>query len=201
MKSPSAEVCQKESSPPSGDLRYTLPSGVVRRGNQPLGTGSTLPTDPLRGPRGHGAQQADIAFLHQIQQRHATIGIAFGHADDQTQVRLRQADLGHFAGVHFLLQLATRTGVVSAQNESHNLPQKLALEQVQQSQDRFAAGVTNNVEVVQAQQQLATASENYISSLQAHTAAKLASYCVHDVSFALGCLNAWLKATRPKSYG
>jgi outer membrane protein TolC len=52
--------------------------------------------------------------------------------------------------------------------------QKLALEQVQQSQDRFAAGVTNNVEVVQAQQQLATASENYISSLQAHSAAKLA---------------------------
>lgn len=51
--------------------------------------------------------------------------------------------------------------------------QKLALEQVQQSRDRFAAGVTNNVEVVQAQQQLATASENFISSLQAHSAAKL----------------------------
>ncbi len=51
---------------------------------------------------------------------------------------------------------------------------KLANEQVQQSQDRFRAGVTNNVEVVQAQEALATASENYISSLQAHSAAKLA---------------------------
>jgi outer membrane protein TolC len=51
---------------------------------------------------------------------------------------------------------------------------KLADEQVQQSQDRFRAGVTNNVEVVQAQEALATASENYISSLQAHSAAKLA---------------------------
>ncbi len=50
---------------------------------------------------------------------------------------------------------------------------KLADEQVQQSQDRFRAGVTNNVEVVQAQEALATASENYISSLQAHSAAKL----------------------------
>jgi outer membrane protein TolC len=50
---------------------------------------------------------------------------------------------------------------------------KLANEQVQQSQDRFRAGVTNNVEVVQAQEALATASENYISSLQAHSAAKL----------------------------
>jgi outer membrane protein TolC len=51
---------------------------------------------------------------------------------------------------------------------------KLANEQVAQSQDRFRAGVTNNVEVVQAQESLATASENYISSLQAHNAAKLA---------------------------
>jgi outer membrane protein TolC len=51
---------------------------------------------------------------------------------------------------------------------------KLADEQVQQSKDRFRAGVTNNVEVVQAQEALATASENYIASLQAHSAAKLA---------------------------
>jgi outer membrane protein TolC len=51
---------------------------------------------------------------------------------------------------------------------------KLADEQVLQSQDRFHAGVANNVEVVQAQEALATASENYISSLQAHSAAKLA---------------------------
>jgi outer membrane protein TolC len=51
---------------------------------------------------------------------------------------------------------------------------KLANEQVEQSKDRFRAGVTNNVEVVQAQEALATASENFISSLQAHNAAKLA---------------------------
>jgi outer membrane protein TolC len=51
---------------------------------------------------------------------------------------------------------------------------KLANEQVQESQDRFRAGVTNNVEVVQAQESLATASENYVASLQAHNAAKLA---------------------------
>jgi outer membrane protein TolC len=51
---------------------------------------------------------------------------------------------------------------------------QLADEQVQQSEDRFRAGVANNVEVVQAQEALATASENHISSLQAHSAAKLA---------------------------
>jgi outer membrane protein TolC len=50
---------------------------------------------------------------------------------------------------------------------------KVARDQVAQSRDRFAAGVTNNVEVVQAQEQLAAAEENYISSLYAHNISKL----------------------------
>jgi outer membrane protein TolC len=48
-----------------------------------------------------------------------------------------------------------------------------AQETLVQSQDRFAAGVTNNVEVVQAQQQLASANEQYITSLYAHNIAKV----------------------------
>jgi outer membrane protein TolC len=51
---------------------------------------------------------------------------------------------------------------------------KLADDQVQQSEDRFRAGVSSNIEVVQAQEALLTASENWISSLQGHIAAKLA---------------------------
>ncbi|MDR0310642.1 MAG: TolC family protein [Acidobacteriota bacterium] len=50
----------------------------------------------------------------------------------------------------------------------------LAGEQVTQSESRFRAGVTNNVEVVQAQEALATANENHISGLHAHNMAKLA---------------------------
>ena len=49
----------------------------------------------------------------------------------------------------------------------------LAQQTVEQSQDRFAAGVTNNVEVIQAQQQLASANEQYIASLYAHNIAKV----------------------------
>jgi outer membrane protein TolC len=49
----------------------------------------------------------------------------------------------------------------------------LAQEQVKQAQDRFAAGVTNNVEVIQAQEALATTNDNYINSLLAHNLAKL----------------------------
>jgi outer membrane protein TolC len=49
----------------------------------------------------------------------------------------------------------------------------LAQQALGQSQDRFAAGVTNNVEVIQAQQQLAAANEQYIAGLYAHNIAKV----------------------------
>lgn len=48
----------------------------------------------------------------------------------------------------------------------------LAQQQLTQSQDRFAAGVTDNLEVVQAQEALATANDSYISSLYVYNAAK-----------------------------
>ena len=50
---------------------------------------------------------------------------------------------------------------------------EVSRQQVIQSRDRFSAGVTNTVEVVQAQQQQATAEENYIGSLYSHNVAKL----------------------------
>jgi outer membrane protein TolC len=49
----------------------------------------------------------------------------------------------------------------------------LANEQLSQAQDRFAAGVVNNIEVVQAQEAVATASDNYLSALYSHNLAKL----------------------------
>jgi outer membrane protein TolC len=50
----------------------------------------------------------------------------------------------------------------------------LAHQQLEQARDRFASGVTNNLEVVQAQEAEATAQENYISSLFGHNFSKLA---------------------------
>jgi len=49
----------------------------------------------------------------------------------------------------------------------------LASQTLMQARDRFSAGVTDNIEVVQAQQLLASANENYIASLSAHNAAKI----------------------------
>ena len=50
---------------------------------------------------------------------------------------------------------------------------ELAEQALSQSQDRFTAGVTDNLEVVQAQEALAGAHESYIQSLYAHNLSKV----------------------------
>lgn len=49
----------------------------------------------------------------------------------------------------------------------------LASETLTQAQDRFSAGIANSIEVVQAQESLAGANDQYVSSLYAHNVAKL----------------------------
>ena len=65
------------------------------------------------------------------------------------------------------LQAAKEQVTVARQNVD------LANENLSRSQERFAAGVTDSVEVVQAQQSLASANDQYISSLYSHNVAKL----------------------------
>jgi outer membrane protein TolC len=50
----------------------------------------------------------------------------------------------------------------------------LANQTLTQSRDRFAAGVTDNIEVVQAQESVASATDNLIAALYAHNLAKVA---------------------------
>jgi outer membrane protein TolC len=50
---------------------------------------------------------------------------------------------------------------------------ELAEQTLTQSEDRFTAGVADNLEVVQAQESVASAHENYIQSLYAHNLAKI----------------------------
>jgi outer membrane protein TolC len=49
----------------------------------------------------------------------------------------------------------------------------VARQTLTQAQDRFAAGVTNNIEVVQAQEAVVSANNQYIAALYAHNVAKL----------------------------
>ena len=48
----------------------------------------------------------------------------------------------------------------------------LATEQLAQSRDRFSAGVAGNIEVVQSQEAVAAASENYTAALYAYNLAQ-----------------------------
>ena len=50
---------------------------------------------------------------------------------------------------------------------------RLATETLQQSRDRFSSGVTDNIEVVQAQESLADANDAYIASLYRYNTAKI----------------------------
>jgi outer membrane protein TolC len=63
----------------------------------------------------------------------------------------------------------------------------LANETLTQARDRFAAGVTDNIEVVQAQESVSNAQQNLISSIYAHNLAKVA------LARAMGATEANLK--------
>jgi outer membrane protein TolC len=68
-----------------------------------------------------------------------------------------------------LLDLASAADRVEVARSSVELAQQT----LDQAKDRFAAGVTDNLEVVQAQEAVAAANESYISSLYAHNVAKV----------------------------
>jgi outer membrane protein TolC len=68
-----------------------------------------------------------------------------------------------------LLDLKSSGDQVEVAQSSVNLAEQA----LTQSRDRFAAGVTDNLEVVQAQEALASAHENLISSLYSHNLAKV----------------------------
>jgi outer membrane protein TolC len=69
-----------------------------------------------------------------------------------------------------LLDLSSAADQVEVARSSVNLAQQT----LDQAKDRFAAGVTDNLELVQAQEALASANESYISSLYSHNVAKIA---------------------------
>jgi outer membrane protein TolC len=93
----------------------------------------------------------------------------------EATLKQRQSELDNLRGQ---IEYELRTAFLDVQTAADQIDVatntlKLAHDQLQQSQDRFAAGVADNLEVVQSQQAVAVADENYISSLYAHNFAKL----------------------------
>jgi outer membrane protein TolC len=68
------------------------------------------------------------------------------------------------------LDLAAASAQVGVAHDAVNVAEQA----LDQAEDRFKAGVANNLEVVQAQQALTTSRENYIASLYANSVAKAA---------------------------
>jgi len=68
---------------------------------------------------------------------------------------------------------------------------RLATETLQQSRDRFASGVTDNIEVVQAQESLADANDAYIASLYRYNTSKI--FLARAIGFAESNYALYLK--------
>ena len=89
-------------------------------------------------------------------------------------VRQREAEL---ADLQSRVEFDVRSAVLDLRAAEQQLQVaqtnvQLANDELTQARDRFAAGVANNLEVTQAQESVATASENYIAALYSHNLAK-----------------------------
>jgi len=138
---------------PSVDLAADY--GVI--GTSPTSSHGTFTvTGALRFPIFQGGRiRADIETADAaLQQRRAEYEDLRGRVDAD----IRQAFLD--------LTAAANQVAVSQSNRG------LAQETLTQARDRFAAGVADTIEVVQAQESVATAEQDYISSVYAHNLAK-----------------------------
>jgi outer membrane protein TolC len=144
-------------------------------------TAEHYPTVDIAG--NYGAAGVNVGISHGIFQVGATLNIPITtggrtHADVlQAEAALRQArqQLDNLrAQIEYEVRTARLDLTAAAdQVEVARSSVDLAQQTLVQAQDRFTAGVTDNLEVVQAQESVVAANENYISSLYAHNIAKL----------------------------
>lgn len=95
----------------------------------------------------------------------------------QAEADLRQASL-QLDDLHNRVELEVRSALLDVQtsNDEVKVAQQsigLAAEQLKESQDRYAAGVSGSLEVVQSQEAVALANETYIQALYLNNVAKL----------------------------
>jgi outer membrane protein TolC len=135
--------------------------------------------------------QADYGLLGQtLAESHGTYTLVAGvrvpiYAGGRTQTDIDQAETvlrnrkNAVEDLRGRIDFEIRSAVLDLQSAADQVAvaqrnADLASQTLTQARDRFTAGVTDNIEVVQAQQLLASANENYISSLAQHNAAKIA---------------------------
>lgn len=144
-------------------------------------TAEHYPTVDIAG--NYGAAGVDIGSSHGAFQIGATLNIPITaggktHADVlEAEAALRQSrqQLENLRGqIDYEVRSAQLDLTAAAdQVEVARSSVDLANETLVQARDRFAAGVTDNLEVVEAQESVVAANESYISSLYAHNLAKV----------------------------
>ncbi|HEY3120090.1 MAG TPA: TolC family protein, partial [Vicinamibacteria bacterium] len=133
----------------SADYGQIGPSLAEARGTYTLNASVHVPV--FEGGRVHArVSEADAA----LEQRHAEV--------EDMRARV------HYEVEEAFLDLSSAAARVEAASAAVDL----AREQLQQAQDRFAAGVSGNIEVVQAQDALANSRDAYVSSVFEHNIAK-----------------------------
>jgi len=144
-------------------------------------TAEHYPTLDIAGD--YGAAGVNVGISHGVFQIGATLTIPISaggktHAEVlEAEATLRQSrqQLENLQGqIDYEVRTALLDMTAAAdQVEVARSSVELARQTLIQARDRFAAGVTDNLEVVQAQETLASANESYITGLYAHNIARL----------------------------
>jgi outer membrane protein TolC len=163
-------------------------------------TAEHLPTVGIDG--NYGDLGVALGNSHSVYQLSGTLKIPIfqggkAHADTlQAEATLRQmqAQADNLRGQidyevrSALLDLDAAAQQVEVAKQSVDLANRT----LEQARDRFTAGVSDNLEVVQAQETLATANENYISSLYNHNLSKIE--LARDIGYAEEGVKLYLKS-------
>ncbi len=145
-------------------------------------TAEHLPTLGIDG--NYGDLGVALGNSHSVYQLSGTLKIPIfeggkAHADTlQAEATLRQVQ-SQADNLRGQIDYEVRSALLDLQAaaeqvEVAKVSVDLAERTLEQARDRFTAGVSDNLEVVQAQETLASANENYISSLYSHNLSKIA---------------------------
>jgi outer membrane protein TolC len=143
-------------------------------------TGELFPT--LHFDADYGAIGQTPSTAHQTYRMAATLRVPLfdggknigRRLQTSAELKRRQAELDDFKGrVEYDVRSALLDLTASSQQlEAAQATVSLAGQELTQARDRFAAGVAGNIEVTQAQEAVAAASESYITALYTNNLAK-----------------------------
>ena len=178
---PSVDDALQQAYRSRNDFRAALAGVQVAQKDLSAARGQRFPVVAVNG--GYGVQGPAFGHSHGIFGFQAGVSVPVFTGERikgdvtiaESALRARKAEAENLRGQvdydvrtsYLNLQAAKEQVSVAKQNVD------LANENLDRSKERFASGVTDSVEVVQAQQSLASANDQYIVSLYSHNLAKL----------------------------